>query len=139
MVMNHLNSRAALSDRIRLLESKQAEDLVALRVQLDLSLERLRPSNIISASVRDLVLSSDHADKLIGSVVNIGSRFLVDKFFARRSGSSVSRVLISVGGLLLTEAVSRNSVELRRGGRIILNFVGILSGVISAGKQEGSW
>jgi hypothetical protein len=137
--MSHLNSRAELGEKIRLLEERQAEDLLALRAQLDLSLERLRPSNIISASVRDLVLSSDHADKLIGSVVNIGSRFLADRYFGRKSGSSVSRVLVSVGGLLLTEAVSRHSVELRRGGRIVLNFVGILSGVISAGRRERSW
>lgn len=110
----------SLKESIRLLEIRQAEEGMALKVQFKETYESLKPLNLIKSTINDLTGSVEIKNSLFESLVSILTGYLTKKMMV----SSKSNPLIKILGALLqfgvTSFVAKNAESIRN---YIMNLI----------------
>jgi len=103
----------SLKESIRLLEIRQVEEGLALKVQFKETFESLKPVNLIKSSLNELTSSVEIKNSLFETIVSIFTGYLTKKMMV----SSKSNPLMKILGVLLqfgvTSLVSKNAESIR--------------------------
>ena len=73
------NQNDILTERISYLKNRQAHELQLLRQQYDITLNNLKPINLIKSTFQEFKSSTELKSNLINGAVGIGTNFLLSK------------------------------------------------------------
>ncbi|WP_309609973.1 hypothetical protein [Flavobacterium sp.] len=77
--MKTTNQNDVLTERITYLKSRQAHELQLLKQQYDITLNNLKPINLIKSTFQEFKSSKELKSNLINGAVGIGTNFLLSK------------------------------------------------------------
>jgi len=118
--MKNITSVAELKNAIQLLEEEQAVKGLQLKEQFFITYESFKPAKIISSTLKDIVLSPNLPDIILGAVLGPTSGYLIKRAITGTSGNAIRRLIGSVLQLGVTNVVSKNSESILSFGRNIL-------------------
>jgi hypothetical protein len=118
--MGRINKTEALDEAIALLEIKRMEDLAALKNQLHVSYESLKPVNILKNTFREVTQSPDLRKGIGTAAMGIASGYLMKNIFFH----STRNPLMKLAGMLFqtatTNMVVKNSDKIKESGEKIV-------------------
>jgi hypothetical protein len=132
--MENITSIAGLKNAIQLLEVEQAEKLEQLKEQSLLTVEILRPANLLKSALKDIVSSPHLLDNMLDTGVGLATGFLTKKIFI---GSSVNILRKLFGSLLqlgVTTVATQNSDFITSFGRFVFQRIFIRNGLNSKNR-----
>jgi hypothetical protein len=120
--MQNINSSASLRNAISLLEAEQEIKGQLLKDQFLLTVDSMRPVNVLKSTLRDISSSPKLIDNILGLTMGITSGFLTNKIFVGASGNLVRKLLGSVLQFGVTNAVAQHPETLKSYGQMIMQY-----------------
>jgi hypothetical protein len=121
--MENITSTDRLKNAIQLLEVEQAEKLQRLKEQSRLTVEILRPANLIKSAVKDIVSSPHLLDNVLDTGVGLVTGVLTKRIFIGSSVNIVRKLVGSVLQLGVTSVATQNSDFIRSFGRFAFHKI----------------
>jgi hypothetical protein len=121
--MQKITTVAGLKSAIISLEAEQYEKGRQLKKQVYITLDSLRPVNLIRSSLRDIFSSGDLIGNISGTTLGLAGGFLLKKLFVGRSGNLFKKLLGSLLQFGLTNMISKNSDFLKSVGQVVWNHL----------------
>ena len=107
--MKPQNQTDALNKAISLLQHKQTQELIALKEQLQLSYETLKPINLIKNTLHEVALSPDINNILVNNIIGLTTGYLSKKVLVGASHNPIKRVFGTVMQFAIANVVSKHS------------------------------
>jgi hypothetical protein len=126
--MKKINSETGLQDAILLLESKQADEGKILREQFYLTLDSLKPVNLIKSTFKEAVASKELTDNILNSSLGLAAGFISKLIFQGLTKSPVKRLVGTALMFGITNVVAKNPEAVKSLGKSIINIVRSKSG-----------
>ncbi len=112
-----------LNDEIRLLKNKQAYEFEIMRHQFHKTAEGLKPLNLISSTLREVITLPATGNKLIDNTIGMATGFLTKKFLVGASSNPIKRGLGTLLQFGISNVVYKNSFAIKAiGGAILLSI-----------------
>jgi len=121
--MHNITSLDELKNAIQLLEAEQAIKRQLLKEQLIITYESLKPINILRRTLKEIALSKDVRDNILGAASGIASGYLSKKIFIGTSGNIFRKLIGSIVQLGVSSAVSRHPDFIKTLGHSILQYI----------------
>lgn len=106
-----------LSDKLRLqidfLEEKKSVDYLQLKSQFLISIESIRPANIIKDTLRDLTDDAEFKSEILKNCVSIASGYIAKKIVTKESNEPIKQIFGSVIQMGIMNLVSKNSSNIK--------------------------
>ena len=121
--MENINSVDELKNAIQILQVEQADKLQRLKEQSLLSIEIIKPMNLLKSAVKDIVSGPHLLDNMVDTGVGLATGFLTKKIFI---GSSVNIIRKLLGGVLqlgITSMATQNSDFIRSFSRFVFHRI----------------
>ena len=120
--MQTITSAAGLKNEIQLLEAEQGIKAQLLKDQFSVTVESLRPVNLLKSTMNDISSSPNLIENIFGTAMGIVSGFLTNRVFVGASGSLVRKLLGSALQFGVTNVVAQNPATIKSLGQTILQF-----------------
>jgi hypothetical protein len=114
------NSTDILKEKIRLLEIRQAEEGKILKAQFDVTVENLKPVNLLKSAAKEFASSDELRVTLLESSVVLTTGFLSKKIMDSTKGGPFIKLLTSLLQLVAPALVSQYSEQIQN---FIMGFV----------------
>lgn len=111
--MKKPNAADSLKEKIRLLETRQAEEGREFKEHFKLTYESLKPANIIKSTLRDLAYSAEVKNNLFDTVVSLISTYMAKKILTNSKSGFFTRMLRVFTHFGITNLITNNSAEIR--------------------------
>lgn len=111
--MKKPNAADSLKEKIRLLETRQAEEGREFKEHFKLTYESLKPANIIKSTLRDLAYSAEVKNNLFDTVVLLISTYMAKKILTNSKSGFFTRMLKVFTHFGITNLITNNSEEIR--------------------------
>ena len=121
--MHNVTSLDELKNAIQILEAEQAVKLQLLKEQLAITYESLKPINILRRTLKEITLSKDLRDNILGTASGIASGYLSKKIFIGTSGNLFRKLIGSILQLGVRNVVSRHPDFIKTLGHTILQYL----------------
>ena len=132
--METITTSDELKNAIQLLEFDQAEKLHRLKEQSLISIEILKPVNILKSAVKDIVTSPHLLDNMLDTGVGLATGFLTKKIFIGSSVNIIRKIFGAVLQLGVTQAATQNSEFIKSFGRFVFQRIFIRNGLNSKNR-----
>jgi len=107
--MENISSTAELINEIQILEAEQAGHLYQMREKFNLTLESLKPVNIIGNSVKEIVSTPNLGKKILGIAAGLLTGYLSSKVINIGASNNIfRRILGNVVKFGVAGVVARN-------------------------------
>jgi len=119
--MQKITATEALKKSINILERRQMEEGKLLREQFTVTVENLKPINVLRKMINDIAPPSDLKDNLIQTVTGLISGYISRKMLVRSSKNPLVRlagIFVQYG---VTNFVSKNSETIKALGLYYIN------------------
>ena len=103
----------SLKESIRLLEIRQAEEGLALKIQFKETFESLKPVNLIKNTINDLTNSVEIKNSLFETIVSILTGYLTKKMMVSSNSNPFMKILGAILQFGVTSLVAKNAVSIR--------------------------
>lgn len=103
----------SLKESIRLLEIRQVEEGLALKVQFKETFESLKPVNLIKNAINDLASSVEIKNSLFETIVSIVTGYLTKKMMVSSKSSPLLKILGAILQFGVTSLVAKNADSIR--------------------------
>ena len=124
------NQKDMLNESIRLLQQKQALELIQLKEQFHATYESLKPLNLIKSTLHEVADSSEVKNNILNNVVELTASFLLKKLLGDTSHSPIKRTIGTLLELAMTTIVGNYSET------IIACAENILQGILRKGDKQ---
>lgn len=114
------NSTDILKEKIRLLEIKQAEEVKVLKAQFDVTVENLKPVNLLKNAAKEFASSDELRVTLLESSVVLATGFLSKKIMDSTKGGPFIKLLTSLLQLVAPALVGQYSEQIQN---FIMHYV----------------
>ncbi len=122
--MKNKNPTDSLDDMILHLEKKNANDLLLLREQFNITYESIKPLNQIKKIFHEITTSPEIKKDVIDNVLSLGSGLLIKKIFVGGSHNFFRKTLGTIAEFSIANIVSKHSEEIKIiGNNLIQNFI----------------
>ena len=91
--MENQHTAESLKEMIAELEERQAKEGVLLKEQLDVTINNLRPANILQSIVKEFHVSQNLLDELVNTAISITSGFVSKKIVVGRSKNQFLKLI----------------------------------------------
>lgn len=91
--MENQHTAESLKEMIAELEERQAKEGVLLKEQLDVTINNLRPANILQSIVKEFHVSKNLLDEIVNTAISITSGFVSKKIVVGRSKNQFLKLL----------------------------------------------
>jgi hypothetical protein len=123
-MMEKIKTIAELNDAIRILELKQKFEEKLLKDQLKLTVENLKPVNLIKTTIHDLTTSPSFKNNLLDTTISMLAGFLSKKIVVGNTHNPIKQILGTVLQMGITSIVSKNTNEIKSAtSNLIKNFI----------------
>jgi hypothetical protein len=120
--MHNITSVVELKKAIQLLQEEEIEKRQLLKEQFTLTVESLKPINLLKNTVKDFSSSPELIENVIGNVAGLVSGYLSNKLFVGSSGNLIRKIIGVLVQLGVTTIVSRNPEAIKSLGQFILQY-----------------
>ena len=120
--MQNITSSAALKDAIQLMEAEQSIQAQLLKDQFLLTVNSMRPLNVLKSTLHDISASPKLIDNILGLTMGITSGFLTNKIFVGASGNLLRKLFGSVLQFGVTNAVAQHPDTIKSYGQMIMQY-----------------
>ena len=107
--MQKITTTAELKEAIRLLEIEQKAEGALLKEQFKITYESLKPVNLISNTIKDLVKSPNLKGDLLNTALSLGAGYLSKKAAVGNTSNPLKQLLGTLLQMGVTSLVSKNS------------------------------
>jgi hypothetical protein len=107
--MTKKNAVNSLKESIRLLEIRQAEERVILIEHLQVTLESMKPVNILISYLKDLTGSTELKNNFFGTFISIVSGYITKKMVAGTKSNPLIKILGSILQFGVTSVIAKNA------------------------------
>ena len=121
--MQNITTVAGLKKAIQLLQQEEAAKRQLLKEQLGITLESLKPINLLKKTVKDFSSSPELIDNVIGNAAGLISGYLSNKIFVGKSGNLTRKIIGIFIQLGVTKVVSQYPEVIRSFGQFILQYL----------------
>jgi uncharacterized membrane protein YeaQ/YmgE (transglycosylase-associated protein family) len=122
--MEKQNAISSLKESIRLLEIKQAEEGAILKEQFAVTIESLKPINLLKSTIKEMTSSVDLKSNLSETVISILAGYLTKKIMVNSKSGPFMKILGAVLQFGVTSVISQNADNIREFlNRIIDRFL----------------
>jgi hypothetical protein len=123
-MMEKIKTIEELNDAIRILELKQKFEEKLLKEQLKLTVENLKPVNLIKTTIHDLTTSPGFKNNLLDTTISMLAGFLSKKIVVGNTHNPIKQILGTVLQMGITSIVSKNTNEIKSATlNLIKNFI----------------
>jgi len=119
--MDTITTVKELNDAILLLEIKQYQEVILLKVQFNNTYESLKPINVFRTTFNELLTAPDFKDDLLNTSISMVTGYLSKKIAFGSSKNIGKQISGSILQLLITNIVSKNADSIRTKFKGILN------------------
>jgi hypothetical protein len=120
--MQNITNFDELKNAIKLLEVEQALKRQLLKEQLNISYESLKPVNILRKTLKEITLSHDLTDNILGTASGLASGYLSKKIFIGASGNLFRKLIGSILQFGVTTVVSQHPDVIKSMGKSIIQY-----------------
>jgi len=106
--MQKIITETDLRAAILQLESRQAEEAITLKAQFNVTVDSLRPINLIKSTLMEAAESEDLQDNLINSSIGLSAGYLSKILFQGVSNSPFRKILGTVIMFGIKKAIAHN-------------------------------
>lgn len=103
----------SLKESIRLLEIRQTEEGLALKIQFKETFESLKPVNLIKNTINDLTNSVEIKNSLFETIVSILTGYLTKKMMVSSNSNPFMKILGAILQFGVTSLVAKNAESIR--------------------------
>jgi|WetSurMetagenome_2_1015567.scaffolds.fasta_scaffold56048_4 hypothetical protein len=126
-MMAKQNSTEQLKEKIRLLEIRQAEEGKMLRAQFDVTVESLKPVNLLKNAAQEFTSSAELRETILESSAIVVAGFISKKLLNLTKGGPLLRLISSLLQLSTTGLINKYSVQIQdfllgKLERLLINF-----------------
>jgi hypothetical protein len=121
--MQNISSSAGLKNAIQLLEVEQAVKWQLLKDQFNITLESLKPLNLLRNALKDFTSSPNLIDNVLGTVIGLASGYASKKLFLGTSVNLIRKLLGSVLQFGVTKAVAQHPDAIKTLGQFIIQHL----------------
>jgi len=121
--MKNITSAATLKNAIQLLEVEQAINEQLLKDQFYLTVESLKPVNLLKGTIKDIATSPFLIDNILGSVVGLATGYVTKKIVVGASSNILRKLLGSVVQVGVSNAVAKHPEEIKTLGQYIFQKI----------------
>lgn len=121
--MEKLNAENALKEAIRKLEQQRKEEGLAVKEQLHVAYDSLKPLNLIVSTLKDATVSIDLKDNLLNTAIGLTAGFLSKKVFEGVSHSPFKRLIGSALMFGVTNLVAKNPETIKSLGQQLMKVI----------------
>lgn len=122
--MENITSATALKNAIQLLEAEQEINGQLLKEQFYLTVESLKPANLLRSTFHDVVSSPHLVDDLLGTAVGLATGFVSKKVvMIGASGNIIRKLIGSALQLGITTVVSQHPETIKSIGQFIFQRI----------------
>jgi hypothetical protein len=107
--MKQLNETDALNETIALLRYKQAQELMILQEQFQLTYDSLKPVNIIKNAFSEITHSPDIKGNILNNVIGLTTGYLSKRILLGSTHNPIKRILGSVLQFVVANVVTKKS------------------------------
>lgn len=111
--MKKITSIAELKESIHLLEIKQAEEKVLLISEFKMTIENLKPINLITNKINDIITDSDLKKNILDTTLSIAAGYLSKKMIVGSTNNPIKQLFGTLLQVGVTSFVSKNSENLK--------------------------
>ena len=108
-----LSETDALDETIRRLKLKQKEDLVLLKEQAQLTVESLKPINLLKRALQQIAASSEAKSNIASTVLALATGFLSKRAVMGVSHNPYKKILGTVLQLGIARLISNNAGSIK--------------------------
>lgn len=122
--MQKIASVAELKNAIQLLEVEQADKGQLLKEEFFVTLESLKPANLLRRTVNDIATSPYLIENILGTATGLVSGFISKKIFIGASGNKIRKLIGNVLQVGITNFVALHPGAIKTiGWSVIQHFV----------------
>ncbi len=107
--MKKKNYSQLLKLNIESLEEKKSNDLLLLKAQLLISLESVKPANIIKDTIKDLTADPEFKGDIVKTTLSIATGYITKKMVVGETHNPIKQLFGTILQMGVTNAVSKNS------------------------------
>jgi len=111
--MEKQNAISSLKESIRLLEIRQAEEGKILKEHFAITVESLKPINLIKSSIKDLTSSVDLKNSLFETVFSIVAGYITKRMVVSSKSNPLLKILGAVLQFGVTSVLAQNAENIR--------------------------
>jgi hypothetical protein len=120
--MQKITSVAELKNAIQILENEQRVKGNALKEQVLLTYESLKPVNLIKNTIKELISSTLQVENISGAAAGMLSGYLMKKLFVGKSTSPFKKLLGLVFQYGITNLMAQNSAVIKSAGLALFQY-----------------
>lgn len=120
--MQNITSSADLKKAIQFLEVEQGFKAQLLKEQFHITVENLKPANLLRNALHDISSTPNLIDNVLGTAVGIASGLLTNRIFVGGSANLVRKLLGSVLQFGVSNAVAQHPDTIKSYGQMILQY-----------------
>ena len=111
--MEKITTIAELNEAIRILEIKQKFEAELLKEEFKLTVEKLKPVNLIKTAFHDLTTSPSFKVNLLDTTISMVAGFLTKKVMIGNTHNPIKQILGTVLQMGVTSIVSKNTTDIK--------------------------
>ncbi len=111
--MEKQNAISSLKESIRLLEIKQAEEGAILKEQFAVTIESLKPINLLKTTIKEMTNSVDLKSNLSETVISIVAGYLTKKMMVNSKSGPFMKILGAILQFGVTSVIAQNADNIR--------------------------
>jgi hypothetical protein len=117
--MQNITSTAGLKNAIQLLEIEQVVNGQLLKEQFYITIESLKPINLLKSTFKDIATSPFLIDNILGTAMGLATGSLSKKIFIGTSGNMFRKLIGSILQLGVTNFVAKRPDAIKLIGQFI--------------------
>jgi arginine repressor len=126
--MQKINSETSLREAIIQLERKRAFEGALLKEEFRITLEGLKPVNLIKSTLKEVVGSGELKDNVVNASVGAGAGFLAKIIIGSVTKSPFKRILGTVAMFGIKNVIARNPETVKSLGKAFFKMIRNKSG-----------
>ncbi len=119
--MHTINNLEDLEKAIKQLEAQREHEWTAVKNQLGETLEDLRPTNLLTNAIQDVIHSPELQKNLLDSAIGMSTGFLAKKLVFGQTRNPVSLLLGAILETAVSNNVSKHPEGIKSVGKFLLN------------------
>jgi hypothetical protein len=122
--MKNISSTAELKEGIQIMEAEQAEHLLQLREEFYFTMESMRPANLIGSTLKEIVLSPNLVNNILGVTIGLLTGYLSRKaIFVGVSNSKYGRIFGNFLQFGVANLIARSPKAIKSVGQFISQHI----------------
>ena len=121
--MQNITSSVGLKNAIQLLEIEKAINEQLLKEQFHITIESLKPINLLKSTLNDMSSSPSFINNILGTTIGLATGYISKKIFVGMSGNIIRKFIGSIMQLGVTNVVAQHPDTIKSFGSFIIQHL----------------